>query len=86
MQHCTTETPWERRRRLRNNKQIRKTNAEHYSQRCDFLNRMRVELLPHPSLCLLGNSPACDSILAGSMLKHYRLVPLASLNQVPIRL
>lgn len=42
MQHCTTETPFERKRRLRNNKQIRKTNAEHYSQRCDFLNRMKV--------------------------------------------
>ncbi len=72
-QHCTTETPYERKRRVKHNKLIRKTNAEHYSQRCDFLNRMRVRLsffppstssLPGPLFCKgLVARPRCRILM-----------------------
>lgn len=41
VQHCIAETPWERRQRNKHNAWVRKTNAERYSQRCDFLHRMK---------------------------------------------
>ena len=36
------ETRWERWKRKQHNQWVRKTNAENYSQRCDFQNKMRV--------------------------------------------
>lgn len=41
-QSGSPETRWERWQRKQHNQWVRKTNAENYSQRCDFQNKMRV--------------------------------------------
>ena len=41
VQHCIAEMPWERWQRNKYKAWVRKTNAERYSQRCDFLHRLK---------------------------------------------
>lgn len=56
MQHCVAETPWERRQRNKHNAWVRKTNAERYSQRCDFLHRMKASISCRHMHCQLQHS------------------------------
>ena len=46
-QSGSPETRWERWQRKQHNQWVRKTNAENYSQRCDFQNKMRVRPSPY---------------------------------------
>ena len=52
-QSGSPETRWERWQRKQHNQWVRKTNAENYSQRCDFQNKMRVR----PSAFVLPSEP-----------------------------